>query len=109
MQSWTIDPVLNPWFLAIAGGGLAALLLLRPNYGMLSSVRRGTLIGLRAGVILLAMLLLLRPGCVTTIEQPQNAMLVMLLDISRSMELPTGSDETTRLAEIETGSVRKFR
>ena len=96
MQSWTIDPILNPWFLATAGGALAALLILRPQFGLLTSFRRWTLIGLRAGIVLLAILLMLRPGCVTTIEQPQNALLVMLLDVSRSMELPVGSDQTTR-------------
>ncbi len=101
MQSWTIDPILNPWFLAIAGGILAAVLLLRPQFGLLTHLRRWTLVGLRAGVILIAVLLMLRPGCVTTIEQPQNALLVMLLDVSRSMELPVGSDETTRWQKLK--------
>lgn len=55
-----------------------------------------TLTLLRMGVILLALLATLRPGCVEKIEKNQAAILLFLIDVSRSMELPHIADDSTR-------------
>ena len=58
---------------------------------------------LRTGVILLALLALLRPGCVRVDEKLQSGVMLFLLDTSRSMQLPHLEDDSTRWgAVIET-------
>ncbi|MEX0978968.1 MAG: hypothetical protein WDZ48_08965, partial [Pirellulales bacterium] len=85
----------SQWYLNPVGGyGVAsavalALVLLLTLLGLprkrLSSGRRWTLLGLRLGVIVLAMFAMLRPALVYTRSKPQSATLVVLADRSRSM------------------------
>ena len=72
------------------------MLLVGPSFVELSRSRRMTLTGLRLGVILLVFLAMLRPGCVEKIEKNQAAILLFLLDSSRSMELPHVADDSSR-------------
>ncbi|MDG1873335.1 MAG: glutamine amidotransferase [Mariniblastus sp.] len=55
---------------------------------------------IRLGVIGLAFLAMLRPGCVQKIEKSQSAVLLFLIDASRSMELPHIADDSTRWGTV---------
>ncbi len=101
MQSLTLDPIVNYWILAIAGGVLAALLLLRPKFTSLTKRRRWILVSFRGFALFMAMLLMLRPGCITTVEQEQKAILSLMVDATGSMDLPHDSGETTRWQKLE--------
>jgi uncharacterized membrane protein len=52
-----------------------------------------TLQGLRLAVIVLVALAMLRPTCITTDAQQQSAVLIVMLDFSRSMDLPNSSGD----------------
>lgn len=93
----TIDPVLGSyWAVALIGLGLTALLALGPQYGRLSWTRKGILIALRVLVILLVVIGLLRPTKMTTLKTPRTSVVIVMVDISRSMLLPSGRGEITR-------------
>ncbi|MBN2477416.1 MAG: hypothetical protein JXB62_22615 [Pirellulales bacterium] len=66
---------------------LAGLLLLGPGRGRVGGWRRATLIGLRAAVVLLIVLAMLRPTLIYTETKKQSATLVILADRSRSMSV----------------------
>ncbi len=74
------------------------MLLIGPSFANLSSGRRWTLSTLRLLVLGLALLATMRPGCVQQIEKSQAAMILFLIDATRSMELPHVSDDSTRWA-----------
>src|SRR5438552_3551078 len=78
------EPIFDS-YLAVALLALALLLLLglKPQFGSLTRRRRWTLLGLRAVVVLLAIMALLRPTWITTIRTPQSSVLLILLDASR--------------------------
>ena len=91
------DPVLGShWGVALIALGLIALLALGPQYGKLNWTRKGILIGLRALVILLIIIGLLRPTKMTTVKTPRTSIVIVMVDISRSMLLPSGRGELTR-------------
>lgn len=95
-ESVSFEPVL-PWLaLAALAVGLVLLMLLQPAFGTLTAGRRRTLLLLRGSVIGLALLALLRPGCVSSVTTRQSAQLRVLLDQSRSQELPHRSDRSRR-------------
>jgi uncharacterized membrane protein len=81
---------------ALIGGALLALLALKPSFGRLSSFRQGGLIVLRAAVILLVVVALLRPTWIRTVKTPRTSVLIVLYDVSRSMQLPSGQGEQSR-------------
>ncbi len=112
MDSISLLPIFSPLLLALIILALVLLLLLGPNFKTLAPPKLATLVGLRAFAIGLALLACLRPGCVKVTEQNQSAVLMFLLDTTRSMELPHVSDDSTRWAALakmvqENGS--KFR
>ncbi len=72
------------------------MLLIGPSFAKLTRSRRWTLSLLRLGVILMALLATLRPGCVEKIEKNQAAVILFLVDSSRSMELPHIADDSSR-------------
>ena len=72
------------------------MLFIGPSFSEVSQRQRLTLSFMRMGVILLALLATLRPGCIQKIEKNQAAVLLFLVDATRSMELPHVSDESTR-------------
>src|SRR4029453_9301285 len=55
-----------------------------------------TLLSLRLLVVLLAVLALLRPTWITTIRTPRPSVLLLLADVSRSMQLASGRSEQSR-------------
>lgn len=76
-------------YLLVAGAGLILVLLLAigPRAGRLHRLQRGGLVALRAVVILLVILAMLRPTLVYTRTEKQQATLVVLVDRSRSMSV----------------------
>src|SRR5688500_16000741 len=98
MTSLGAEPILDSYVaVALVTAGLALLLFaVRPQYGALSRRRWLALSGIRLAIILLVMLALLRPTRITTLKTPRTSVLVVLLDVSRSMTLPSGRGETSR-------------
>jgi len=85
-------------YLLVAATALVLLLLLAigPRGVRLSRRQRGGLLALRAVVILLVILAMLRPTLVYTRTQKQQATLVVLVDRSRSMSVPDCLGNRTR-------------
>ena len=96
MDAWILQPIINPYAVAVIGAIAVLLLLMRPTVGSLTPSRRWTLVWIRLGVVALALLTMLRPGCVQKVEKNQSAVLLFLIDVSRSMELPHHSDNSSR-------------
>ncbi len=96
MQSWTLQPVIHPIWIGLAVIVLLAMQAIRPTFAEIGLRRRMILIGLRTFTILLALTLLVRPGCVTTIARQQSALLIVMADMSRSMQLPHASADVSR-------------
>jgi hypothetical protein len=103
------EPVYGSFLLAVLVVCLlAALLAVLPRYRRLTPRQQATLLALRAAVVLVAGLLLVRPMWVTTVRIPRPSVLVLLADQSRSMLLPSGRSEQSRwqaqqtaLAQVE--------
>jgi uncharacterized membrane protein len=97
MSQLGFEPILGSYLaVALLALGLVALLLIGPAFGALSRPRRMTLLVLRLMVIFLAVLALLRPTWITTIKTPRTSVLVVLADVSRSMQLASGRSEQSR-------------
>src|SRR5262245_9026109 len=69
---------------------------MKPQFGSLTRRRQLALTGLRLVTLLLAVLALLRPTWITTIRTPRSSVLLVLLDMSRSMTLASGRSEQSR-------------
>ena len=96
MQSWTLEPIAGLPLLITIGIVLGAALWVRPHFPGVTANRRWTLAGLRGASVAFLLVMMLRPGCVTLVEQEQTAVFVVLSDISRSMELPHAGDAESR-------------
>ena len=97
MTQLGFEPILGSYLaVALLALGLVALLLIGPQFGALSRPRKLTLLVLRLVVIFLAILALLRPTWITTIRTPRPSVLVLLADVSRSMQLASGRSEQSR-------------
>ncbi len=85
-------------YLLVAGAGLVLVLLLAigPRAGRLDRLQRAGLVALRAVVILLVILAMLRPTLVYTRTEKQQATLVVLVDRSRSMSVRDSLGNRTR-------------
>ncbi|WP_202921698.1 glutamine amidotransferase [Anatilimnocola aggregata] len=91
------DPVLGSyWAVALIALGLIALLALGPRYGKLSWQRKTVLTILRLAIILLVVVALLRPTKLTTVKTPRTSVVIVMVDISRSMQLPNGQGDKSR-------------
>ncbi len=94
---WSLHPILNSYpAVLLLAAGLLVLLLVRPAQRPLARRQWWVLRGLRFAVILLVLLAMLRPTLVTSTKKAQSATLLLLLDQSRSMQLPQGTDQQTR-------------
>lgn len=101
MNSWTLQPVMPWWVIALAVAALIALVVwVRPSANLTVS-RRLQLSFLRLMTVLLAATMLVRPGCIQKIEKSQSAVVVFLVDTSRSMELPHQADDSTRWKAVQ--------
>ncbi len=101
MANWSFQPIASPMLLAVIAAILIALLFLGPAFGKISGSRRWTLSLVRLGIVLMALLATLRPGCVQQIERSQSATLLFIADTSRSMELPHRADDSTRYGAMK--------
>ena len=91
------EPIFDSYWAALAMGGVLALLLLvRPQFGLVTPARQLTFLGLRLAAIGLLLLGLIRPTWITTVRTPRTSVLVMLVDGSRSMQLPSGQGSLSR-------------
>ncbi|MDX1943998.1 MAG: VWA domain-containing protein, partial [Pirellulaceae bacterium] len=109
MSRWGAEPILDSYGLvALIAAALVALLLVRPKFGQVS--RRGwlCLLALRLAAIALVTLALVRPTWVTTLRTPRTSVLVLLLDASRSMQLPSGRQQESRW-QAQTAALAKSR
>jgi uncharacterized membrane protein len=97
MSRLGFEPILDS-YVAVALLALVLLLLLgvTPQFGSLTPRRRWSLVGLRLLIVLLAILALLRPTWITTVREPRKSVLLVLLDASRSMDLPADRSSQTR-------------
>lgn len=96
MDSLSFQPIMPPLFGLIAVLALAAMLLVGPSFIRLSGRQRGLLSLLRGLAIAMLALTIFRPGCISNTERPESAVLLCLLDSSRSMELPHQADQSER-------------
>lgn len=96
MNTFTLQPVTSIWIVLILAVCALLMLFVRPSFSKVTSGQRKTLNLLRTCVVLLALLGILRPGCVQTEEKFQSGVLLCLLDTSRSMELPHLKDDSSR-------------
>ena len=96
MNTWTIEPVVAPLFVAIIVVALVAIALVGPTFGKLSTNKSWVLKSLRLIAILVLTVGLLRPGCVTTVSTKQNASLLIFVDATLSMEHPHSATGPSR-------------
>lgn len=96
MSRWSLHPILDsPVLVGAVVVGLVLLLFVRP-YRPLPFLRRATLGLLRLLVILGLLVGLLRPTHVSTSTKRHSAVLLVLFDQSRSMQLPAVSAGKSR-------------
>lgn len=96
MSEWTLYPVAPYWAIAILVLGLLAMLAITARQSWIAPIRRRVLILLRGSVVLVLALMLVRPGCIQTVSQPQRQTVAIMADVSRSMQLPHAAGGPTR-------------
>jgi uncharacterized membrane protein len=97
MSQLGAEPIFDSYTAALAiAGGLVLLLVVRPQFGLISRARQMIFLGLRLAVIGLVLLTLLRPTWITTVRTPRTSVFVLLFDVSRSMQLPSGQGSLSR-------------
>lgn len=109
MSPFGFEPILDSWLaVGVILAGLIALLTIGPQFGALSRRRKLTLIVLRSAAIALLALGLIRPTWVHELKTPRRPVLILMLDISRSMQLPAGQGEQKRW-DIEKAAIEKAK
>jgi uncharacterized membrane protein len=95
-ETLSFDPVL-PWWM-IAAFALAAVVLscLRPGFGEMSVGKQRVLILLRLLAAALLLLAMVRPGFLSVESRKQRAVIPVMLDLSKSMELPHAAQGESR-------------
>ncbi len=89
MMNWSLQPIMNSYLVvALLAAGLLLALRMGPAFRRLSEGRRRVLRILRGLVVLLVMILMLRPTHISTQSKSQTAVLLLMFDISMSMQLP---------------------
>lgn len=97
MIEWSLSPIFNSYgAVAALMVGMTVLLLIGPTFGRATRLRRGALIAVRLAVMLLLLVAMLRPMRVYTSTERQSAVLMLMLDQSRSMTLPSTVEGKTR-------------
>jgi uncharacterized membrane protein len=102
MMQWSFEPILDSYGIVLLLSGLLLLVLLavRPWRIAWGSSRSKILLALRAAVILLLTLAMLRPVHVSTDTRPQSATLVVLFDQSRSMNVKDSAGGESRWQQV---------
>lgn len=101
MTNWTVNPIYPYWILLTAAALLLAALWLGPTFGNLSPRKKWILKLLRALSFAFLLICFLRPGLITTERKPQTAVLNLLIDISRSMELAHDASGSSRYEVLQ--------
>ena len=97
MSQLGAEPIYGSYAAALAiAAGLLLLLLVRPQFGAIGRGRQLALLAVRLAVIALVVLALVRPTIVTTVRTPRPSVFVVLFDVSRSMQLPSGRGSLSR-------------
>jgi uncharacterized membrane protein len=97
VSHWYLQPLGNSYTLvAVVALVLVLLLGVRPAFGRLGPRGRRVLAGLRLAVIALIVLAMLRPTLISTVRRPQTSVLILLLDSSRSLQLPDAGGRRSR-------------
>ncbi len=96
MDSISFQPVISPIALAILLLIAVSLIWIRPAFASATPARTRILAAIRFCTLLLLGLALVRPGCVQKTERHQAAVLMFLIDSTRSMEHPHLADQSTR-------------
>ena len=96
MDSLIFQPIFSGTMMLIIAVVAVLMMFIGPSFANIAFRQRMTLSLLRLGVIGLAFVALLRPGCVQLTEQNQSAVLIVAVDGSRSMDLPHILDNSTR-------------
>ena len=96
MDSLIFQPIFSGTMMLIIAVVAVLMMFIGPSFANIAFRQRMTLSLLRLGVIGLAFVALLRPGCVELTEQNQSAVLIVAVDGSRSMDLPHILDNSTR-------------
>lgn len=113
ITSWHLQPIFDSYLIVLILGGLLALgLWMRPAFEGNTSRRQRILTGIRAVVIGLVIVGLLRPTRVHTKSHNEPSQMVVLLDSSRSMQVPDGPNGRTRwdtARRLVDGSLSQFR
>ncbi|HUG70185.1 MAG TPA: glutamine amidotransferase [Pirellulaceae bacterium] len=100
MIEWSLNPIFNSYgVVAALMAGVALLLLVTPEFGRMTKLRKGALIAARVGVLLLLLLAMLRPTRIYSTTKQQTAVLMLMLDQSRSMTLPSTVEGKSRWQE----------
>jgi uncharacterized membrane protein len=97
MSHWYFQPIFDNYLaVGILSAVLLLLLLMPPRFGRISNGQRMLLGALRAVVIGLVALAMLRPTHVSTKSRFQEATLILLMDQSRSMSVADSPGGSTR-------------
>ena len=98
----SLYPVGDDHYLLVTAAALvlSALMILAPMRSGVSRRRRNTLVAIRAAVIALLIIAMLRPTLVYTTTIPQSATLVLLIDRTRSMSVPDEAGNRTRFETL---------
>ncbi|MCA9106281.1 MAG: hypothetical protein KDA83_12690 [Planctomycetales bacterium] len=88
MTQWSLSPVTSVVVILGVCTVLAGLLVITARQHWIPTPRRRVLIAFRAMAVLLLATMMLRPGCIQTVSQPQRATIAVTVDVSRSMQLP---------------------
>lgn len=97
MTQWSFQPVFDSYLVVLAAAALLiGILAIAPTFRSLNGRRRLILIALRLTLIAMVLLAMLRPTRVSSTTKPQTASLLLLLDTSRSMQLPHESGGRSR-------------
>jgi uncharacterized membrane protein len=97
VSHWFLQPILNSYVLVAAiVAVLVLLLVIGPAFRRLPRPQRLLLTALRLCVIALVAVAMLRPTHISTTRRQQTAVLILLFDQSRSMQLPQASGGTSR-------------
>lgn len=100
MSYWYFEPVADSYALVAAVGALLCLLLwVQPRFGRAGRGGKRGLLVLRLLVIGLILLAMLRPARVRTELRAPTEVLILLVDQSRSMQLPGGGEGNSRWQE----------
>ncbi len=95
-QSLSFEPVFPWWIIAGFAAATLVLLMLKPGFGELTITKQRTLILLRFLAALLLLVAMVRPGWLTVENRKQRAVIPVMMDLSKSMQLANAAQGESR-------------